>query len=246
MREILADLVAEQQGLDQFLQTIDYRKWSTPSLAPGWDVRDQVSHLASSEELAFRAIDEGKSALAEKADRYQTTDDFNKEGVAEGRAMRPQQVIEWWRQTRARVVDQLSRMNGSERIPWVAGDMSAKSFATARLMETWAHGLDIHGAVGSESEDTTRLRHVAFLGWKSLPWAFQVAGEEYPGPIRIELRAPEFQKWVYGPEDSDNVIRGRAGEWCRVAVRRVKAADTSLEAEGKIAEQALRLARAYA
>ena len=246
MREILADLVAEQQGLDQFLQTIDYRKWSTPSLAPGWDVRDQVSHLASSEELAFRAIDEGQAALDEMAAKFQTTDDFNKEGVAEGRAMRPQQVIEWWRHARARVVDELSRMNGSERIPWVAGDMSAKSFATARLMETWAHGLDIHGAVGNESEDTTRLRHVAFLGWKSLAWAFQVAGEEYPEPIRVELRAPEYQKWVYGPEDSENVIRGQAGEWCRVVVRRVKASDTSLEAEGEIAEQALRLARAYA
>ena len=246
MREILADLVAEQQGLDQFLQTIDYRKWSTPSLAPGWDVRDQVSHLASTEELAFRAIDEGQVALDEMAAKFESIDDFNKDGVTHGRTMRPQQVIEWWRQARAKVVDELSRMTGSERTPWVAGDMAAKTFATSRLMETWAHGLDIHGAVKVEPEDTTRLRHVAFLGWKSLPWAFQVAGEDYPEPIRVELRAPEYQKWVYGPEDSENVISGEAGAWCRVVVRRVKAANTDLEAEGEIAVQALLLARAYA
>lgn len=246
MREILADLVAEQQGLDQFLQTIDYRRWSTPSLAPGWDLRDQVSHLASTEGLAFRAIDEGQVALDEMAAKFKTIDEFNEEGIAEGRAMRPQQVIEWWRHARASVVDELSRMTGRERIPWVAGDMSAKTFATSRLMETWAHGLDIHGAVGAEPEDTTRLRHVAFLGWKTLPWAFQVAGRDYPSPIRVELRAPEYQKWVYGPDDAENVVRGEAGEWCRVVVRRTKAADTSLEAEGELAEQALELARAYA
>ena len=30
-----------------------------------------------------------------------------------------------------------------DRVPWVAGPMSAMSFATARLMETWAHGQDV-------------------------------------------------------------------------------------------------------
>ena len=184
--------------------------------------------------------------MDDMAAKFKSTEEFNKDGVKHGRTMRPQQVIEWWRQARAKVVDELSRMNGTERTAWVAGDMSAKTFATARLMETWAHGLDIHGGVGAESEDTTRLRHVAFLGWKSLPWAFQVAGEDYPQPIRVELKAPEYQKWIFGPEDSENVVRGHAGEWCRVVVRRVKAADTELEFEGDLAEQALLLARAYA
>lgn len=245
MREILADLVAEQQGLDQFLQSIDYRKWSTATPAAGWDIRDQVSHLASTEELAFKAIDEGSKAVEAVTAEHDTIESFTAVGVQRGREMRPAQVIEWWRHGRADVVDALSRMTGSERIPWLAGDMSAKSFATSRLMETWAHGLDIHAAVDSNQEDTTRLRHVAFLGWASLPYAFESVGEDYPTPIRVELRAPEYQKWVFGPEDSEHVVRGEAGEWCRVVVRRVDAADTSLEADGELAEQALRLAKAY-
>ena len=245
MREILADLVAEQQGLDQFLQSIDYRKWSTPTLAAGWDIHDQVSHLASSEELAFGAIDEGKSAVAAVLAAHATIDSFTAEGVKRGREMRPGQVIEWWRHARADVVDALSRMTGKERIPWLAGDMSAKTFATVRLMETWAHGLDIHAAVDSVPVDTTRLRHVAFLGWATLPFAFAEAGEEYPSPIRVELRAPEYQKWIFGPEGAENVVSGEAGEWCRVVVRRVAAADTALEATGEVAEKALELAKAY-
>ena len=136
-------------------------------------------------------------------------------------------------------------MTGSERLPWLGTDMSAKSFGTARLMETWAHGLDIHAAVGSVPEDTTRLRHVAFLGWASLPHAFEAAGEEYPAPIRVELRAPEYQKWIFGPDNAQQVVSGEAGEWCRVVVRRVDSSDTALEASGEIAELALRVAKAY-
>lgn len=245
MREILADLVAEQQGLDQFLQAIDYRKWSTPTPAEGWDIQDQVSHLASTEELAHRAIDVGQAAVAAVLKEHATVDSFTAAGVARGRDMRPGQVIEWWRHARADVVDALSRMTGKERIPWLAGDMSSKTFATVRLMETWAHGLDIHAAIGSEPADTSRLRHVAFLGWATLPFAFQSAGEDYPAPIRVELRAPEYQKWVFGPEDTDEVVRGEAGEWCRVAVRRVDAADTGLEASGEVAARALELAKAF-
>ncbi len=245
MREILADLVAEQQGLDQFLQSIDYRKWPTPTPATGWDIRDQVSHLASTEELAFGAIDEGKAVVAAAMKEHGSVDGFTAAGVARGREMRPGQVIEWWRHARADVVDALSRMTGGERIPWLAGDMSAKTFATVRLMETWAHGLDIHAAVGSNSVDTTRLRHVAFLAWVTLPFAFSSAGEEYPDPIRIELRAPEYQKWIFGPEDAENVVIGSAGDWCRVAVRRIDPAATSLEATGDVAEKALAYAKAY-
>jgi uncharacterized protein (TIGR03084 family) len=245
MREILSDLVAEQQGLDQFLQSIDYRKWPTPTPAEGWDIRDQVSHLASTEELAFRAIDEGQGAIKAVLAEHATVDSFTAEGVTRGREMRPGQVIEWWRHSRADVVDALSRMTGKERIPWLAGDMSSKTFATVRLMETWAHGLDIHAAVGSDPVDTTRLRHVAWLGWATLPFAFQVAGEEYPAPIRVELRAPEYQKWVFGPEDSEEIVRGEAGEWCRVVVRRLDAADTGLEAVGDVSARALEIAKAY-
>lgn len=245
MREILADLVAEQQGLDQFLQSIDYRKWSTPTPAAGWSIHDQVSHLASTEELAFKAIDAGESAVAAALAEHDTIDSFTQAGVLRGRESRPGQIIEWWRHARADVVDALSRMTGRERIPWLAGDMSSKSFATTRLMETWAHGLDIHAAVGSEPVDTTRLRHVAFLGWATLPFAFKAAGEDYPETIRVELRAPEYQKWVFGPDEAEHIVRGEAGEWCRVVVRRAAAADTSLEATGDLAERALELAKAY-
>ncbi|MBS1196188.1 MAG: hypothetical protein H6R33_908 [Actinobacteria bacterium] len=173
-------------------------------------------------------------------------DAYNQAGVETGRTKRPQEVIEWWRHNRAAVVEALSRTPRQTRISWYAGPMGARTFATTRLMETWAHGLDIVAALQREVADTARLRHVAWLGWKTLPYAFTQAGEKYREPVRVELVGPGYARWVFGPEDSDQVIRGQAGDWCRLVVRRLpKGREKELAATGPVAATALRVAKAY-
>ena len=254
MREILSDLVAEQQALDQFLQRIHERDWKLNTPAEGWTIMDTVSHLAYTENFAADAIANGQSFVDGAA--ITDIDEWTARGVEQGRGKRYQEIIEWWRNGRARVVDALSRMEASDRVPWVVTSASAKSFATLRLMETWAHGLDIKATMdgrltyGEEEEDPTldtpRVRHVAWLAHRMLPWAFEQAGETYPeAGIRVELMGPKYARYVYGPKDSDQVIKGHAGEWCRVAVQRMDAADTGLKAIGEDAEVALQVVRAY-
>lgn len=260
MREILSDLVAEQQQLDQFLQTLRDRQWSTQTPAEGWTIQDTVSHLAYTEALAAEVIEQGAARLAEE--HIEDLDEWTLRGVQQGRGRRHQEIIEWWRFGRADVVEALSRIPASQRIPWLHGDMSARSFASVRLMETWAHGLDVKFAMlgrmvpleepPQEDEeadplaDTPRLRHIASLGQRSLPFAFEQAGEEFPDSgIRVEVMGPLYAAWRFGPEDTDHVIKGMAGDWCRVVVRRQDASDTGLKAVGKYAERALEIARAY-
>lgn len=245
MREILSDLVAEEQSLDQFLQRINPRDWKRTKVWHGWTVQEVVSHLASTEEYAHNALAESGSRLSDLA-KYGSMDALNVAGILPGDAMRPQDVIEWWRGARAKVVEELSRLDAADRVPWFHGDMSARSFATARLMETWAHGLDLYEATGGEVEDTPRLRHIAWLAWKSLPYVFREVDEEYPTAVRVELMGPGYAKWVLGPEDSEHLIKGQAGEWCRVAVGRLNLEDAgSLKAQGRLAERALELVRAH-
>ena len=251
MREILSDLVAEEQSLDQFLQGLHERDWKLPTMAPGWSIHDTISHLAFTEWAATEAIEgEGPGAIPRD-----DIDAWTAQGVIEGRPKRYQEVIEWWRSGRAAVVDALSKKAPDDRIEWVLAPMSAKAFATLRLMETWAHGLDIKMALtdrfkGEPEEDplndTPRLRHVAWLAHRMLPYSFDLAGEEFPDSgIRVELMGPNYARWVYGPADAENVIKGIAGEWCRVAVQRLDVSATNLKAEGDQAEVALRVARAY-
>ncbi|MCP3975468.1 MAG: maleylpyruvate isomerase family mycothiol-dependent enzyme [bacterium] len=252
MREILSDLVAEEQSLDQFLQGLHERDWKLPTMAPGWSIHDTISHLAFTE---WAAADSVNGDAEPGSLPVEDIDEWTARGVREGRPKRYQEVIEWWRSGRAAVVDALSKKLPSERVEWVVAPMSAKALATLRLMETWAHGLDIKMALadrftGEPEEDplldSPRLRHVAWLAHRMLPWAFELAGEEFPGGgIRVELMGPNYARWVYGPADAENVIKGIAGEWCRVAVHRLDVSATNLKAEGDAAEVALHVVRAY-
>ena len=254
MREILSDLVAEQQSLDQFLQRLHEREWKTPTNVNDWTVHDTVSHLAGTETLAADVIVRGQEALDEAA--ITDYDAWVASQVEHGRTLRYQAVIEWWRNGRASVVDALSRRRGNARIPWLITSMSPKAFATVRLMETWAHGLDIkaamehkHPLVDEEGEpipDSPRIRHVAWLAQRMLPWTFEQAGEPYPDEgIRVELMGPKYARWVYGPDAAENVIKGLAPEFCRVAVRRLDPEETALKAVGEGAERALQIIRTF-
>jgi uncharacterized protein (TIGR03084 family) len=155
------------------------------------------------------------------------------------------QVLAWWERTSAAERAALAALTPDVRVPWGLG-MRAPSFVTARLMETWAHGLDVHAALGLVAPDTDRLRHVAWLAVRALPYAYTVAGRDMPaGSLRVELTGPGGELWGFGPEGAPNRIRGPAGQFCRVFVQRLRATDTDLEAEGDGAVAALEVARAY-
>lgn len=242
MREILSDLVAEQQFLDQSLQRIPIKLWDKVTPAKPWTVRDTIAHLADFAELAADALTGG-----DRVKEYQNATDLDalrQRAIEKGRSMRPQDVIEWWRAGRAKVVEPLSHMSADDRVEWIAGDMSAKTFATFRLMETWAHGLDIYQALDIEVEDTPRIRHVCWLGWKTLPYAFKNAGLDY-SPIRVEVIGPGYAKWVYGPEDAEDVIKGPASDWARIVVRRMSPDKARLKVTGEAAAKALEVAQAF-
>ncbi|MBW3666023.1 MAG: maleylpyruvate isomerase family mycothiol-dependent enzyme [Actinobacteria bacterium] len=242
MRDILSDLVAEQQFLDQSLQRIPSKIWDTVTSNSPWTVRDTIAHLADFEDLGADAIAGGDGV--KEWQNASDLEEMRKRAVKKGRDMRFQDVIEWWRGARARVVEPLSHMNGDDRVEWIAGDMSARTFATFRLMETWMHGLDIYSTLRLEVEDTPRIRHVCWLGWKTLPYALKQAGEHYE-PVRIEVIGPGYAKWVYGPADSDQLIKGSASDWARLAVQRIAPEDSRLKVIGDYAEKAIRHAQAF-
>ena len=58
--------------------------------------------------------------------------------------------------------------------------MSARSFLTARLMETWAHGQDVVDALGADRPPTDRLRHVAHIGVGARAFSYVANGVTMP------------------------------------------------------------------
>jgi uncharacterized protein (TIGR03084 family) len=243
---LVADLGAEQAALVAVLEPIGDDDWFRPTPAWSWDVRDTVAHLADTDELAIDTCLDGPRALAKFSEQCASSEDLTLHGVLRGRKRSGVGVLAWWKHTQARECEVLRSIPADMRVPWGLG-MRTPSFVTARLMETWAHSLDVHAALGTEPEDTDRLAHVAWIGIRALPYACSVAGVPPPdGPIRVELTLPSGAEWAFGPEDAADRITGPASEFCRVCVQRIRASEASnLVAEGDGALLALRVARSF-
>jgi uncharacterized protein (TIGR03084 family) len=243
--DLVADLEAEQLSLVAVLETVEGDDWFRPTPSWSWDVRDTVAHLADTDELAVDTCTDGPRSLGPYAATCASAEDVTLLGVLHGRRMTGADVLAWWERTQAGEREVLRKLDPAVRVPWGLG-MRPPSFVTARMMETWAHGLDVHAALGIEPVDTDRLRHIAWIGLRALPYAASVAGVAPPdGPLRVELTLPSGANWSAGPVDAPDRITGTASEFCRVFVQRRPRASTSLVAEGVGADLALRVARSY-
>ena len=213
---IFEDLAAEQERLEEILLGLDEEQWLSASGAAGWTIADVVLHLAQSEEgveatAAHRQLSTGLGAAAGG-----TMDDRAAQAVQAERAA-PAAVFARWQHARQAGLTALRAADPDQPVQWVAGPIKPATLATTRLAEHWAHGLDITGPLGIEFPDTPRLRHIAWLAHRTLPYALSVAGQP-PAAVRCELTAPD------GGRDRRSIGRGghvavRAGG-CRVGDHR--------------------------
>ncbi|MDT0388365.1 TIGR03084 family metal-binding protein [Streptomyces dubilierae] len=244
---VLDDLREESEELDRLVAGADARRWALATPAPGWTVAHQIAHLAWTDHSALLAVTDadGFRALVEKA--LAAPGSFVDEGAAEGAAQLPGALLARWREGRAALAEALRAAPPKARFPWYGPPMSAASMATARLMETWAHGQDVADALGVVRPPTDRLRHVAWLGVRTRDFAFGVHGLTPPGdPFRIELRAPSGDLWTYGPDDAPQRVTGPALDFCLLVTQRAHRADLALRADGPDADRWLGIAQAFA
>lgn len=241
--DVVADLAAEEERIETLLAGLTDEQWSSPSAAPGWTITDVVIHLAQTEELVSASIaGGGRGEVWERGE--ETLDDAVAAVVAADQAP-PAEVFERWRQARRAALDALRAADPQQRVPWAATPLRPRVLATTRLAEHWAHGLDITQPLDLPFPDTDRLRHIAWLGHRTLPYAFAVEGLD-AHDVFCELRGPDGSTWRYGPEDADSTIRGPVGDFCRVGARRLRPDETSLVAQGPHAAAALQVLRNYA
>ncbi|MCP3992102.1 MAG: TIGR03084 family protein [Actinomycetia bacterium] len=244
VEQICNDLASEHDALDAIVATLTEDQWALDTAAEGWDVADTVVHLIQADMAARLAVTDPDRFQQAKADM--ATKGF--EGVFGDKTGKTgAEVLAWWRQERTKMLDAFRGRGPKDRIAWFGPDMSTLSFATARLMETWSHGLDVADAVGAPWPPSERIRHVAHIGVSTRGWSYVNRGQEIPaGDIRVELTAPSGEVWTWGPENAENRVTGSALDFCLVATQRRHPADTGLEAEGALAEEWIGIAQAFA
>jgi uncharacterized protein (TIGR03084 family) len=244
---MVADLRAESNELDALVADLPAERWADATPAAGWTIAHQIAHLLWTDRVALTAVTDeaGFADVLDEAAKDPTG--FVDAGAEELAALPPDRLLADWRQTRARLHDELLGVADGRKLPWFGPPMSAPSMATARLMETWAHGLDVADALGVKRPATARLRSIAHIGVRTRDFAFSINGLTPPAdPFRIELRAPDGSTWEWGPEDAAQRVTGSAEDFCMLVTQRRARAELDVQSVGADAETWLGIAQAFA
>lgn len=248
MQAICDDLAAEHAALDVVVAGLSEKAWRQATPATGWSVGDCVSHLWFFDQRARMALSpdtvdaflaDAKQLLAGELGPDPSADAW--------RSGTPADLLSNWRDDRASLIALGRATDPSARIPWYGPAMAARSFITARLMETWAHGQDVRDALGVAPEESMRLKHVAHIGVRARAFAYANNKRALPdGDVRVELTAPDGSMWTWGDESSRDVVRGGALDFCLMVTQRRHVSDTALEVVGPLAEDWIGIAQAFA
>jgi len=251
MAELVATLGDQHAELRSILDGLDGAAWHRASRCDGWDVADVVLHLAQTDELALASAQgrfgDALAALTAGIGPGEDVDDGAARMVERERGIEPAELAARWDAGARALRDALTTADPHARVDWVAGPLSVRTLATTRLAETWIHTGDVAAAAGLSLEPTPRLRHVARLAWRTLPYAFNRAGEILHGPVRFDLTGPGGDRWRFEPDEpAVTTIAGDAVELCLVAARRLDPSATGLRVTGPDGATVLELVRTYA
>ena len=230
MAALAADLAAESAVTRALVTGLDETGWRTPTPAVGWDVRDQIGHLAYFDEVAVQSAVRPGEFRAELA-AAEANGDIDPGIIATRyRDRTGAQLLAWFDTARTELLETFATIDPQQRLPWFGPAMSAASSLTARLMETWAHTQDIADALGVTREPTHRLRHVAHIGVGARAFSYAVRGQIPPGtPVRVELTAPDGALWTWGLPGAGDRVTGTALDFCLLVTQRRHRDDLALD-----------------
>ncbi|CAN5288618.1 MAG: TIGR03084 family metal-binding protein [Nocardioides sp.] len=240
---LLTDLATETHLLRAAVADLSDQQWQAPTPAPGWTVRDTIGHLAWTDEAAIASATDKEAWDALVVTALEDIDHAVDE--AAHRVGSDPNLLARWDAGCARLAEVLRAHEG--KIGWFGPPMSPTSMATARFMETWAHGLDVREALGLPAVPTDRIRNVCHLGVRTRDFAFGT--HNLPSPVEefgVTLAAPSGDIWTWGPEEATQTVTGSAWDFARLVTQRIHRSDTDLVASGPDADRWLDIAQAFA
>ncbi len=246
MSDTVQAFLDEAADLDALVAPLEEAGWSRQTPAVGWTVGHQIAHLAWTDHVARMAAVDPDTFAAVVAEASAAPLTFVDAQADVGAARPPAELLADWREGRAALAVALRAAGPTTKLPWFGPPMSPRSMATARLMETWAHGQDVADALGVRRAPTDRLRDVCHLGVVTRDFAYRINGRPTPADeFRIELTGPSGDTWSWGPPDAPGRVSGTAEDFALVVTQRRELEDTGLVATGEAAHW-LGFAQAFA
>lgn len=250
MQAMAQDLLDEYQSLAALCQTLTPAQWQTPTQFYNWTPWDEIAHLCYFDETGLQAatdadaFNQAAQPLAKRLYAGEQISAIARERYAhlDGPAL-----LAHWQGLHQALVKALSVLDAKDRLPWYGPPMSARSFASARLMETWAHGQDIWDLLQRPRPATHRLKHIAHLGVTTFKWTF--VNRQLPVPEvlpHVALTAPDGSIWTWNPESDSHLVQGSAADFCLLVTQRRHLNDTALHCQGEGVKDWLLIAQCFA
>ena len=244
------DLLAEYRALAALCETLTPAQWRERSAFYGWTPWDEIAHLCYFDETALQSVHEPERFAVESAKlnaRIAAGEEISAlqretYGHLDGAAL-----LALWRTRHEALVEALAGMDPKARLGWYGPPMSARSFATARLMETWAHGQDVWDVMRRRRPASARLKHIAHLGVTTFGWTFVNRGLPPPAEAPcVELQAPDGERWTWGDPAAAQRVSGTAEDFCLLVTQRRHVDDTALQYSDGVASEWLHMAQCFA
>jgi|TARA_B100001250_G_scaffold38911_1_gene30936 uncharacterized protein (TIGR03084 family) len=250
MLEQAIDFKEESDSLFNALMNCDNSDYNSKTQFKSWTINDVLYHLhvwniAAS--LSLNNENEFKKFMNNFMRTVKsgvTARKYEKElsGKKDGK-----DLLNLWKNTYEKVAKEFAESNPKKRVKWAGPDMSVRSSITARLMETWSHGQEVFDELGVIRTNTDRIKNIVIIGINTFGWTFINRGLEVPNLVpNIKLSSPSNQIWEWNENNKDNIIIGKAEEFCQVVTQVRNIEDTKLDVSGNIAEKWMSIAQCFA
>ena len=246
----IVDFRAEADALFQLLCTLGDNDWGRPTAFKAWTVNDVIQHLHVSDMMAAASV-EGPDAFDKWRAEVRA---LRQAGLSNVEVARKQlgelygrRLAERWHDVMGELCDKLSALSPKTRLKWAGPEMGVRMFATARQMETWAHGQEIFDLMGVARAPTDRLRSIAEIGVRTFGWTFANREQLPPSPTPyVRLTAPSGAIWEWNDPRQDSMVEGSALDFCQVVTQVRNVADTALNVVGRSANAWMQIAQCFA
>jgi uncharacterized protein (TIGR03084 family) len=250
MTKLAGDLRDEGDELYALMTNLRAEDWQRKTPFKDWTPDYVVQHLFMGDWMNTISITDPDRfddvTARRKAAREAGQTTMGLEMIDEDVGHGPKLLDAWQKQLHA-LCDIFAASDAKRRMKWVGPDMSVRSAATARMMETWAHGQDIYDLLRKTRMPKDRIRNIAALGVNTYGWTFQNRSMEAPQPApHVRLTAPSGEIWTWNEPDETNLVEGSAAEFCHVVTQGRHIGEVNLRVVGENATKWMAIAQCFA